>query len=87
MNLIKYLGGFISEKNGKASSKRIGAFFILYLIAMQVFNSFVGIEINIQVFQTLVGLYAVSNGLVASEKFTLQKTEKNTTEKTDKPLI
>ncbi len=82
MKFVNFIAGFFSEENGKSSNKRIGSLFLLYLIYRQVTAQLTGVDVSLEFFQTIVGLYAVSVGLITAkgakipnikEKFSLNK--------------
>ena len=77
MKVISFLSGFVSEDNGKTSNKRLGSFFLLFLIYKMVNAHLIGVNVSVEFFQTIVGLYAVSVGLITIGKNKLTNITQN----------
>ena len=68
-NFILWLAGFFQDQAGTASSKRLGAYFGLFLMYRQVVGSMAGVDINETVFFTVTAFTFAMWGLTIPEWF------------------
>lgn len=67
MRFLEKLGTLFMDKAGDVSSKRVGMFWLMYLLFLLVRGSLLGNTINSDVLYIVGGLLAFSMGAITSE--------------------
>ncbi len=83
MKFLEKLGTLFIDKSGDVSSKRVGMFWLMYLLFLIVKGSLNGSVINTDVLYIVGGLLAFTMGAITSEfvSFISQKNKENGKEK------
>lgn len=64
---FKWMAGILEDKQGSASSKRVGFFWAWFLITYMVAKMTQGVAINMEMFWAIIAIILVAYGLITSE--------------------